>query len=56
LHLKISSQSGDIREVDLPLSIRKIDEYQFEDLPGVTQSTRHRRTAFLRGELEAEAQ
>ncbi|MGA3126657.1 MAG: hypothetical protein ABSD13_08055 [Candidatus Korobacteraceae bacterium] len=56
LHLKVGSQSGEIRELDLPLSIRKIDEYQFEDLPGVTQATRHRRTAFLRGEVEAEAQ
>ncbi len=42
--------------VNLPLSTRKIDEYQFEDLPGVTPVTRIRRTAFLRGEAEAGAQ
>ena len=56
LHLKISSETGEIRNVDLPLSTRKIDEYQFEDLPGVTPAIRSRRTAFLRGEAEAGAQ
>jgi predicted metalloprotease with PDZ domain len=56
LHLKISSITGEIRELDLPLSTRKIDEYQFADLPGISQATRNRRTAFLRGEAEAEAQ
>jgi predicted metalloprotease with PDZ domain len=56
LHLRVSSESGEIRNVKLPLSIRKIDEYQFEDLPGVTPVTRSRRTAFVRGEAEAGAQ
>ncbi len=56
LHLKIRSQTGEKREVNLPLSTRKIEEYQFNDLPGVTQAVRQRRTAFLRGEAEAGAQ
>ncbi len=56
LHLKVKSVAGEIRELDLPLGTRKIDEYQFEDLPGVTQATRNRRSAFLRGEAEAESQ
>jgi len=56
LHLRVSSQTGEIRKVKLPLSTRKIDEYQFEDLPGVTPETRSRRRAFLRGEVEAGAQ
>lgn len=56
LHLKVSSPSGKIREMRLPLSTRKIDEYQFEDVPGVTPAARARRTAFLRGEVEAETQ
>jgi predicted metalloprotease with PDZ domain len=56
LHLRVSSERGEIRKVKLPLSTRKIDVYQFEDLPGVTPATRSRRTAFLRGEAEAGAQ
>ncbi len=56
LHLRVSSENGEIRNVKLPLSTRKIDEYQFEDLPGVTPATRSRRMAFLRGEAEAGAQ
>ena len=56
LHLRIRSASGEIRKVKLPLSTRKIDEYQFEDLPGVTPATHNRRTSFLRGEVEAGAQ
>lgn len=56
LHLRVSAETGEIRNVKLPLSMRKIDEYQFEDLPGVTPVTRSRRTAFLRGEAEAGAQ
>ncbi len=54
--MKVQSAMGEIRELDLPLGTRKTDEYQFEDLPGVTQATRNRRTAFLRGESEAEEQ
>jgi predicted metalloprotease with PDZ domain len=56
LHLKVGLPGGGLREVDLPLSTRKIDEYQFEDMPGVTPAERSRRTAFLRGEAEAGAQ
>jgi predicted metalloprotease with PDZ domain len=56
LHLKVSSADGEIREMDLQLSARKIDEYQFEDLPGISSAIRSRRTAFLRGEAEAGAQ
>jgi predicted metalloprotease with PDZ domain len=55
LHLKVNS-GGEARELDLPLSARKIDEYQFEDAAGVTAAVRSRRTAFLRGEVEAAAQ
>jgi predicted metalloprotease with PDZ domain len=55
LHLKVNS-AGEVRELDLPLSARKIDEYQFEDVPGITAAIRGRRTAFLRGEAEAAAQ
>ncbi len=56
LHLRVSAENGEIRNVKLPLSTRKIDEYQFEELPGATPATRSRRTAFLRGEAEAGAQ
>jgi predicted metalloprotease with PDZ domain len=56
LRLKTSSASGEIRELDVPVGTRKIDEYQFEDLPGVQPETRVRRTAFLRGEAEVVAQ
>jgi predicted metalloprotease with PDZ domain len=56
LHLKVSSSGGEIRELDLPLSTRKIDEYQLEDVPGISPEARTRRTAFLRGEAEAGAQ
>ncbi len=56
LHLKVRAGSGETRKVKLPLGIRKIDEYQFEDMPGVTVATRSRRTAFWRGEAEAGAQ
>jgi predicted metalloprotease with PDZ domain len=55
VHLKVSSAAGEIRELDLPITTRKIDEYQFEDLPGISQAIRSRRRAFLRGEAEAEA-
>ena len=53
LHLKVSSAEGEIQELDLPLSTRKIDEYQLEDIPGISPEVRTRRTAFLRGESEA---
>jgi predicted metalloprotease with PDZ domain len=56
VHLKISSAAGEIRELDLPLSARKFDQYQLEDLPNITPAIRSRRTAFLRGEVEAGAQ
>jgi predicted metalloprotease with PDZ domain len=56
LRLKISSVSGGKREVEVPLTVRKVDEYQFEDLPGVTPAVRQRRAAFLRGEAEAVSQ
>jgi predicted metalloprotease with PDZ domain len=56
LHLKVKSATGEIRELDLPLVMRKIDEYQLMELPGATPAMRSRRTAFLRGEAEAEAQ
>jgi len=56
MHLKIGAVTGETREVDLPLGTRKIDEYQFEDLPGVSVADRSRRAAFLRGEAEAVAQ
>jgi predicted metalloprotease with PDZ domain len=56
LHLKVSSETGEIRKVKLPLSTRKIDEYRFEDLPGVAPVIQSRRTAFLRGEVEAGTQ
>ena len=50
VHLKIGSANGNLRELDLPLSTHKMDEYQFEDLPAVSPTVRSRRTAFLRGE------
>jgi len=56
VHLKVSSANGETRELDLPLTPRKIDEYQFEDMPGMTPAIRRRRAAFLRGEAEVEAQ
>jgi predicted metalloprotease with PDZ domain len=56
VHLKVHSASGELRELDLVLSSRKIDEYQFEDLPGVSAATRSRRMAFLRGDAEAQAE
>jgi predicted metalloprotease with PDZ domain len=56
MHLKIGTVTGETREVDLPLSTRKIDEYQFEDLSGVSAADRSRRAAFLRGEAEMVAQ
>jgi predicted metalloprotease with PDZ domain len=56
LRLKVSSAGGEIRELDLPLSTRKIDEYQLGEMPGVSSAARMRRTAFLRGEAEAKAQ
>ena len=57
LHLKVSSLEAErYGTLDLPLSTRKIDEYQLEDMPGITPATRTRRTAFLRGEAEAGAQ
>jgi predicted metalloprotease with PDZ domain len=54
MHLKVISANGTSRELDLPLTTRKIDEYQFEDVPGITPALRHRRAAFLRGEDEGE--
>ena len=56
LHLKVSSPGGEIRELDLPLVTRKIDEYQLEDMPGMPPEARTRRKAFLLGEAEAGAQ
>ena len=53
LHLKVNEAGGEIRELDLPLSTRKIDEYELQDMPGITSAARVRRTAFLRGEAEA---
>jgi predicted metalloprotease with PDZ domain len=53
LHLKVSSSGGEIRELDLPLGTRKIDEYELVDMPGISAAARMRRTAFLRGEAEA---
>jgi predicted metalloprotease with PDZ domain len=55
VHLKVSSTTGETRELDLPITTRKIDEYQLEDLPALTPAIRSRRRAFLRGEAEAEA-
>jgi predicted metalloprotease with PDZ domain len=52
-HLKVNSATGETRKLDLPLSTRRFDEYQFEDLPGISPAIRSRRTAFLRGEVEA---
>lgn len=52
LHLKVMSVSGATRELDLPITSRKIDEYQFEDVPGITPVARQRRAAFLLGEAE----
>lgn len=56
LHLKVKSANDEVREVDLPLSSRKTDQYQFEDLPEIDSAMRSHRTAFLRGEAEAAAQ
>jgi predicted metalloprotease with PDZ domain len=56
VHLKIGSANGNLRELDLPLSTHKMDEYQFEDLPAVSPAARSRRTAFLSGESEEAAQ
>jgi C-terminal processing protease CtpA/Prc len=53
LHLKVSEAGGETRELDLPLSTRKIDEYELQDMQGITSAVRARRTAFLRGESEA---
>ncbi len=53
VHLKVNSASGELREVDLPLSLHKIDDYQLEEVQGVTAAMRSRRAAFLRGEAEA---
>lgn len=52
LHLKVASAKGKARELDLPLTTRKIDEYQFVDAPGVTPAVRNRRALFLIGEAE----
>jgi predicted metalloprotease with PDZ domain len=56
LRLRVRSEAGETRKVKLLLGTRKIDEYQFVELPGVTPAIRSRRTAFLRGEVEAGAQ
>jgi predicted metalloprotease with PDZ domain len=56
IHLKVLSANGELRKLDLPLSTRQVDEYQFEDLPAVSPAIRGRRTAFLRGESEVGAQ
>jgi S1-C subfamily serine protease len=56
LPLRVSSNGGEIRELDLPLSARKSDEYELNDVPGISSAARGRRTAFLRGEAEARAQ
>jgi predicted metalloprotease with PDZ domain len=55
LHLKVASEDGTTHELDLPLTSQKIDEYQFEDVPGITPELRQRRAAFLRGESEGAA-
>jgi predicted metalloprotease with PDZ domain len=56
LHFRVSSSGGEIRELDLPLTTRKSDEYELNDVPGISSAARARRTAFLRGEAEARAQ
>jgi predicted metalloprotease with PDZ domain len=56
LHLKVRSATGEVRELDLPLAVRKVDEYKLEALPGATAAVSSRRAAFLRGEAEAQAQ
>jgi predicted metalloprotease with PDZ domain len=55
VRLRILSTTGETREIELPLAVKKIDEYQFEELPGVNGDVRSRRAAFLRGEAEAVA-
>ena len=51
LHLKVSN-TGVTREVDLTLTLRKSDEWFFEDAPNVTAEQRRRRAYFYRGERE----
>jgi predicted metalloprotease with PDZ domain len=53
LHLKVASPDGTTREFDLPVSARRIDEYQFDDVPNVTREQLQHRAAFLRGDSEA---
>lgn len=54
LRLKIANAAGTARELDLALTSRKIDEYQFEEVAGATAEQRQHRQAFLRGDSEAE--
>jgi predicted metalloprotease with PDZ domain len=56
VRLKVYSTNGETRNLELPLTSRKIDEYEFKDVPNVSPSLRRRRTAFLRGEAEVDAQ
>ncbi|MDR3764728.1 MAG: PDZ domain-containing protein [Acidobacteriota bacterium] len=54
LHLKIANPAGATRELDLAVLAHKIDEYQLEDVAGVTPAQMQHRRAFLRGDSEAE--
>jgi predicted metalloprotease with PDZ domain len=56
LRLRIASWGGGARDVRLRLAAHKIDEYQFQELPGGTTAMLRRRHAFLRGEAEAQPQ
>jgi predicted metalloprotease with PDZ domain len=53
LRLKLRSARGEMLFVTLPLSARKIDQYRFADVPGITPEMQNRRLAFMRGEAEA---
>jgi C-terminal processing protease CtpA/Prc len=56
-HLRlVVSSAGESRDMDISLSTRKIDVYQFVEVPGVTSVEHMRRTAFLQGEAEAARQ
>ena len=54
LHLKVVTLAGATRELDLPVTAHKIDEYQFEDVAGVTPEQLQHRRAFLRGDSEVQ--
>lgn len=53
VRLKLRSGSG-VRQVDLTLSVRQLDEYVLADLPNVTAAMRARRAAWIRGEAETQ--